>query len=108
MNKSIETVALRTTDERVRELTRQLYAAAGRRVRVTFTKKDGTERVMDCVPRNQFNAVLGISSTMSGVKMVCTKADRDMITVAEVVGTELRPRTINLRTVIGDIIVLGC
>ena len=108
MNKSIETVALHTADERVRELTRQLYAAAGRRVRVTFTKKDGSERVMDCVPHNQFNAVLGISSTMSGIKMVRTKAEKDMITVVEIVGTELRPRTINLRTVIGDIIVLGC
>lgn len=108
MNKSIETVALRTTDARVRELARQLYAAAGRRIRVTFTKKNGDIRVMDCVPRNQFNAVLGISSTMSGIKMVCTKAKMDMITVAEVVGTELRPRTINLRTVIGDIVVLGC
>lgn len=108
MNKSIETVALRSTDARVRELARQLYAAAGRRVRVTFTKKDGTERVMDCVPRNQFNAVLGITSTESGIKMVCTKAYKGMITVAEIVGTELRPRTINLHTVIGDIVVLGC
>ena len=108
MNKSVETVALNTTDARVRELTRQLFNCANRRVRITFVKKNGNVRVMDCVPRNQFNATLGITSTESGIKMVCTKASKDMITVAEIVGTELRPRTINLRTVIGDIVVLGC
>ena len=103
MNKSIETVALNTTDDRVRKLSRQLFNLAGRRVRVTFTKKNGEIRVMDCVPHNQYNTTLGIASTASGCRMVAAKARQDMITVAEIVGTELRPRTINLRTVIGDI-----
>lgn len=107
MNKSIEVVALNTNSEAVREVARTLFANAGRRVRVTFTKKNGDTRVMDCVPRNQFNKVLGITSTPSGVRMVQSKCDKDMITVAEVVGATLQPRTINLRTVT-NIVVLGC
>lgn len=108
MNKSIVSVSLTTNDERVRELTRQLFALAGKRVRVMFRKRNGEIRTMDCVPRNQFNATLGIESTASGIKMVCTKCKKGMITVAEIVGTELRPRTINLCTVIGDIVPLAC
>jgi hypothetical protein len=107
MNKSVTTVALTTSDERVRDLTRQLYACAGKRVRVTFIKKNGDTRVMDCVPRVQYNATMGILSTPQGKSMVATKAHRDMITVAEIVGNTLQPRTINLRTVVGDIVVLG-
>ena len=107
MNASIKTVTLNTTDERVRELTRQLYSLAGRRVRVTFVKKNGETRVMDCVPRVQYNATFGLLSTPSGKRMVATKAHRDMITVAEIVGDTLLPRTINLRTVIGDIVALA-
>ena len=108
MNKSIENVVLNTRNERVREIARQLFANADRRVRITFAKKNGDVRTMDCVPRNQFNKTFGITSTKSGIKMVCTKCDRGMVTVAEIVGTELRPRTINLNTVIGDVVVIGC
>ena len=110
MNKSIETVALNTDNERIRALTQTLYAYAGKRVRVTFVKKNGETRTMVCVPKNQYNALLGITSTQQGKAMVATKAHRDMVTVAEVVdtadGAKLQPRTINLRTVIGDIVPL--
>lgn len=107
MNKSIETVALNSTDERVRELTRQLFELAGKKVRVRFVKKDGNIRTMDCVPRNQFNALFGIESTKSGKAMVKTKALRNMITVAEIIDSGFRARTINLETVIGDITPLS-
>jgi hypothetical protein len=107
MNKSIETVALNSKDERVRELTRQLFELAGKKVRVKFVKKDGNVRTMDCVPRNQFNALFGIESTKSGKAMVKTKALHNMITVAEIIDSGFRARTINLETVIGDITPLS-
>lgn len=107
MNKSIETVALNSKNERVRELTRQLFELAGKRVRVKFVKKDGNIRTMDCVPHNQFNALFGIESTDRGKAMVETKALRNMITVAEIVDNGFQARTINLETVIGDIIPLS-
>lgn len=107
MNKSIETVALNSKNERVRELTRQLFELAGKRVRVKFVKKDGKIRTMDCVPRNQFNAIFGNESTKSGKAMVETKALRNMITVAEIIDNGFQARTINLETVIGDIIPLS-
>lgn len=108
MNNSIKTVALHTNNARVREIARQLYANADKRVRITFIKKDGTERVMDCVPRNEYNKAFGIQTTKRGAKMVASKAKNDMITVSEIVGNGiLQPRTINLRTVVGNIIPLG-
>lgn len=107
MNISIKTVALNTTDDRVRELSRQLFALEGRRVRITFVKKNGETRLMDCVPRVQFNKTFGIESTAQGCRMVASKAMNDMITVAEIIGSELRPRTVNLRTVIGDIVAIS-
>lgn len=113
MNKSIQTVSLNTSNDRVRDLTRQLYANAGHRVRVTFTKKYGGVRVMDFVPRNQYNEVMGITSTDSGKKVVAAKAKKDMIVVSEIYNTERgdlaqRPRTINLRSVIGNIVPVVC
>lgn len=111
MNKSIETVSLTSNSDRVRELTRQLYANAGKRVRVTFTKKDGSVRVMDCLPKPQYNDTLGISTTQVGRRMVASKAKKGMITVCEVVdnpsgGVTMQPRTINLNRVIGNIVPL--
>jgi hypothetical protein len=108
MNKSIKEVALNSTNERVRELTRKLFDLAGRRVRISFVKKNGEIRIMDCVPNVQYNATFGIKSCERGINMVRAKVANDMITVAEIVGNMLRPRTINLRTVIGDIEELAC
>jgi len=109
MNKSIETVAVHTTSEKVRALTAQLYAYRGKRVRATvITAKHPEGRVMDFVPRFQYNATLGIASTQPGKAMVATKAFRDMVTVAEIVGDRLQPRTLNLRNVVGDIVPLAC
>ena len=108
MNMSIQTVTFNTTDERVRELCRQLYNLRNRKVRITFRKKNGDVRVMDCVPRNEFNEVMGLETTPVGRRVVNTKALRDMIVVTEILaGRELQPRTVNLRTVIGDIIPLS-
>jgi hypothetical protein len=109
MNKSIETVAINTTSEKVRALTCQLYANRGKRCRaVVITAKHPEGRVMDFVPRYQYNAQLGIKSTQPGKAMVATKARRDMVTVAEIVGDRLQPRTLNLRNVVGDITVIAC
>ena len=104
MNKSITAIAVNTSDERVRELTRQLYLYAGKRVRATFVKKNGEHRTMEFVPNFQYNKTLGIETTDAGKRMVISKTAKDMVTVAEIVnGTTLQARTLNLRTVIGDI-----
>ena len=108
MNKSITTVALTTADENARLAARKLHEYEGKRVRVTFiTKKqqpDGTHtRVIDFVPHFQYNATLGILSTPQGKHMVATKAHRDMITVMEICGDTVQPRTVNLARVISII-----
>lgn len=104
MNLSITEVSKSTTDERIKELTRQLFVNANRRVRVKFIKKNGELRTMEFVPRNQYNAVLGNESTAMGRSIVAAKVRYGMITVCEIVGgVELRPRTVNLATVVGDI-----
>ena len=105
MNKSITTVALTTHDETARLAVIDLHKYEGQRVRCTFlTKKvqpDGSHvRVMDFVPHFQYNATLGITSTPSGKRMVSTKAHHDMITVMEIDGDTVKPRTVNLSKVI--------
>jgi hypothetical protein len=105
MNKSITTVALTTKSLDAREACVTLHKYEGQRVRVTFlTKKeqpDGSHiRVMDFVPHFQYNATLGITSTQQGKRMVATKAHRDMITVMEICGDTVQPRTVNLSRVV--------
>ena len=105
MNKSITTVTLTTKSLEAREACAILHQYEGQRVRCTFlTKKeqpDGTHvRVMDFVPHFQYNATLGIISTPQGKRMVATKAHRDMITVMEIDGETVKPRTVNLSKVV--------
>ena len=107
MNQSIITVATHTMSDRVKELTLQLLANAGKRCRATFLKKNGETRVMDFVPRNQYNETMGITSTETGKKMVRSKSLLDMVTVCEIVGNTFRPRTLNLRSVVGNIVPLA-
>jgi hypothetical protein len=105
MNKSITTVALNTKSLDAREACVTLHKYEGQRVRVTFlTKKVQPDRshvrVIEFVPHFQYNATLGIVSTQSGKRMVATKAHRDMITVMEIDGESVKPRTVNLSKVI--------
>lgn len=105
MNTSIKSVLENTLHDNALVAARALCKNANHRVRVQFVKKNGDLRTMVCIPRNNYNEVMGIETTVSGRKMVATKAKKDMVTVTEVVGDGvLRPRTINLRTIVGDIV----
>lgn len=81
------------------------------RIRVSFTKKDNSTRSMDFVP----NTKCGKGKKAKGNRAVITKAEKGMITVAEIYkekdkdGKEfedIRPRTVNLTTLI-DYFVVG-
>ena len=82
----------------------RLLARSNKRVRVTFTKRDGSIRVMDCVPKNQYNDVIGTETTERGRAIVASKCRRGMAVVSEIIDNgngevTMRPRTINLSTV---------
>ena len=81
------------------------------RIRVSFTKKDNSTRWMDFVP----NTKCGKGKKATGNRAVITKAEKGMITVAEIytandkngkVIEDIRPRTVNLTTII-DYFVVG-
>lgn len=107
MNRSIVTVVEKSANREAIGYAAKMIANEGKRCAITFIKKDGTTRHMVCVPRNQYNTINGITSTISGCKMVKTKAHRDMVTVSEIYTPEgtnveaMRPRTINLSTITG-------
>ena len=104
MNLSIQTVANSETPSIAKASAIRLLTASSKRVRVTFVKKDGSLRVMDCVPRNQYNTVVGKETTERGRNIVRAKAEMGMAVVAEIIDggageVVMRPRTINLAAV---------
>lgn len=99
LNTSIKSIRDNTLSEKVATYAKTLATFANKRVRVQFTKKNGDLRTMVCIPRNDYNKVMSIPTTVRGRKMVATKARCNMATVTEVVGDTLRPRTINLETI---------
>jgi hypothetical protein len=107
INSSIQAISETTTSDRVRYYAKCLSMYADKRIRLSFIKKNGKIRDMVCIPRNTYNKVFAIPTTVSGRKMVATKVKRNMATVCEVIddGT-LRPRTINLDTIVGTIEIL--
>lgn len=101
MNTTIMTVAKNTYSDNVRAFAAVMLAWAGKRVRATFVKKDGTIRTMVCVPRNSWNAQNGIETTASGIRMIRTKVARGMVTVCELLESGVfQPRTINLNRIL--------
>ena len=86
----------------------QLLARSFSRVRVTFIKKDGSERVMVVRPRTEWNAdVAHKESTEVGRKIVASKVAKGMVTVVEICPADethaeefTRPRTINLASIV--------
>ena len=103
LNSSINSIRNNTTSEKAMRHAKTLASLTNQRVRLQFVKKNGELRTMVCIPRNDYNKVMAIPTTVRGRKMVATKANRNMATVCEVVGDTLRPRTINLMTIIGEI-----
>lgn len=103
LNSSINSIREKTLSATARHHADTLASYANRRVRVQFVKKNGELRTMVCIPRNDYNSVMAIPTTVRGRKMVASKARRNMATVCEVVGNTLRPRTINLMTIVGEI-----
>ena len=100
MNTSIISVDEKTLDNKVYELTQRLIRWRGKRVNVSFTKKDGTLRNMTIVPRNSWNEINGRSLTRQGKKMIETKCNHGMVSVVEMLEDGvIQPRTINLNTV---------
>lgn len=100
MNTSIISVDEKTLDNKVYELTQKLIRWRGKKVNVSFTKKDGTLRNMTIVPRNSWNEINGNILTSRGKKMVETKCNHNMVSVVEMLdGGVIQPRTINLNTV---------
>ena len=105
LNSSINSIREKTLSEKARHHADTLASFANQRVRVQFVTKngDGELRTMICIPRNDYNRVMAIPTTVRGRKMVASKAKRNMATVCEVVGDTLRPRTINLMTIVDEI-----
>jgi len=100
MNTTIISINDNTINQKVRDLTERLISWRGKRVRVEFVKKDGSNRKMVIIPRNAWNEMNGLESTQSGRKMVATKCDRNMATVTEILEEgKFQPRTLNLATV---------
>lgn len=99
MNRSILSVHDLTDNEKVRAATAWLIAHRDRMCVAEFTKKDGSQRTLRFLPRNEYNHLLGIPTTDIGRKIVNTKVHRDMIVVTEVCeDNRIQARTINLRT----------
>ena len=97
---------LRITDE-----VDYLIKHQNERIRVSFTKKDNSTRWINFVPNTKCDK----GKKAKGNRAVITKAERGMITVAEIYkekdkdGKEfedIRPRTVNLTTLI-DYFVVG-
>ena len=107
INSSIKSISETTTSPLVHYYAKVLSMYANKRIRLSFIKKNGKIRDMVCVPRNTYNKVFAIPTTVRGRNMVATKVANNMATVCEVTsdGT-LRPRTINLNTIVGSIEVL--
>lgn len=102
MNQSLINVANRSADPKVLEVADFLLRNQNRRVRLSFTKKDGSLRSIVFVPGREYNETFGLPTTNVGRRIVASKCASDMITVQEIIGEgEVQPRTINLRTVIG-------
>lgn len=107
MNQSLINVANRSTDAKVLGIANFLLRNQNRRVRLTFRKKDGSLRSIVFVPGREYNETFGLRTTNIGRRIVASKCAADMITVQEIIGEgEVQPRTINLRTVEGEITVL--
>lgn len=82
-----------------------MWANQNRRIRVTFTKKDGSVREMVCIPRQEYNQLIAKPTTEIGRRIVAAKSRLGMIVVAELISTpeglpSFQPRTINLNTLI--------
>lgn len=101
MNTTIKSVIEKTEDMTIRENAAKMMAYGDKRIEVVFTKKNGDERKMVCIPKmnwNEMNGILGV--TQQGAKMLATKCLRGMITVAEWLGEgNFVPRTINLGSI---------
>ena len=113
MNTTLISVADTTKNTKVLAIAEKLIAYRNRPLRITFTKKDGTDRVIKCVVKNGYNDIMGIDSTATGRKIAASKVAKGMIIVSEMYvpegargcPTAIRPRTINLNT-IKDVVVL--
>ena len=80
-----------------------MLSSGSRKVRVTFTKKDGSTRVMTCVPKHEYNDLIGKETTEVGHRIVASKANKGMVVVTEICEPShpgepvtMQPRTINL------------
>jgi hypothetical protein len=105
MNVSIKTISEASNMNPIAKINAiRLLTRSNKRVRVTFTKKDGSLRVMDCVPKNQYNDIIGKETTERGRAIVAAKTRMGMCVVSEIIDNgdgqvTMRPRTINLSTV---------
>jgi len=108
MNTSIQTVRDNTTSEKVRTISQFLLDNDGQRFVAVFEKRNFERRAIKFVPRNEYNAIVGIKTTDVGRRMVKNKALNDMITVMELYTADdeygqheaIRPRTLDLSRII--------
>ena len=108
MNLSILSVSVNgNMDNVVRQRAQFLMDNSRKRVRVVFVKKDGSERSMVCVPKHQYNDLIGKETTEVGRHIVESKANHGMVVVSELCQPDsehgevwMRPRTIPLAKII--------
>ena len=108
MNSTIISVAENTLNAKVRHYADMLIMGRNRKFVATFTKKNGEVRTMQFVPKHSYNDTVGIATCSTGRDIVRGKVAVDQIVVNEIYRDEhavghnesIRPRTINLRTII--------